>query len=198
MSQGRPPSGARRIGAVSTAITLTLLLAACAPGSDAAAPSNSPSSTASPSAVPTPSSTSYSDSDPSPTSTAGTPVEASCLDLVSLATMYEFDPNFGLSDDYSPAAGTVGATAEAASGIVCGWVQQTSGEVIEITAAQPSTDELARLRAEAGSDEAFATLAGRGVVQVFRGPFWVTASSSYFGSGADADPLVSSALAALD
>lgn len=111
--------------------------------------------------------------------------------------MYEFDPNFGLDDDYSPAVSSPAADVVAASGVSCGWVQQTSGEVIEIAAARPSADALASLRADAGSDRAFSAVDGRGVVQVFSGPYWVVAVSSYFTTADDAALLVDSAVAAV-
>lgn len=111
--------------------------------------------------------------------------------------MYEFDPNFGLLANYSPPAGSFGSTAVANSGIACGWVQQTSGEMIEIAVARPAEAVLAELKAAAGGDGSFSSAGGAGTVQRFTGPYWVSATSTYFFKAGDAQLLVDSALYAL-
>jgi hypothetical protein len=128
---------------------------------------------------------------------AGEPVGLGCLDLVSLDTMYQFNPNFGLLAEYSPPTGSAGGAAEAHGGVACSWVQQTSGETIEIAVARPSKSALADLRAAAGSDESFSSAGGAGQVQSFSGPYWVSATSTYFFEAGDARPLVDSVKAAL-
>lgn len=176
---------------------VALGVSGCTSGDDEATPS--PSTSDSSSESPTPSVSPSTSPEPTAGS-GGTAIGVDCLDLVSLDTMYQFDPNFGLDDSYSPASGTPGATAVADSGIACGWVQQTSGETIEISAAQPSADQLVELMAAAGADvtgAAFSTSGGKGIAQQFAGPYWVTASSSYFTAAADAQPLVDSAVAAV-
>ena len=196
MSHTAPSTVARLVGGFLLAAAVIAPLSACAPEDGDAAPSASPSNSPSASPSGSPSASPEPSVDPSPSS-AATPVGAGCLDLVSLETMYEFDPNFGLDDGYSPPPGSLAARAASASGVACGWVQQTSGETIEIAAARPPADEFASLRADAGSDRSFSVVEGRGVVQVFAGTGWVVASSSYFGSAEDAAPLVDSAIAAL-
>lgn len=181
------------------ALTVTLLLGGCVP-SDDDAPSEEPtaSSTAAPDASESPSAT------PEPTASASakpvTPVGVGCLDLVSLDTMYAFDPNFALVDDYAPAGDSLGARAVEQGGVACRWQQLTNGETIEITAARPTPAALERLRGEAGANgdgEVFASAGGAGAVQVFGPGRWVTATSAYFGSADDARTLVDSAVAAL-
>jgi len=107
--------------------------------------------------------------------------------------MYEFNPNFGLIDD-APAAGSLAATAEENGGVACTWVQATDGSKIVIGVSQPSSTELAQLRA---SGEGFTSAGGVGTVQVFTDRHWIVASSEYFGTAADAQPLTDSVRYAL-
>ena len=124
-----------------------------------------------------------------------------CLDLVSLETMYDFDPNFGLEAPAAPAGGTLAATALSNGGVACSWIQQSSGAKIVISVARPAPSVLATLKADAGASattsETFASSGADGIVQVFPGSFWVTATSPYFESAEGARPLIDSVKAAL-
>ena len=169
-------------------------------------PSASPSTSLSP--QPTRSGSTEPSAAPSAAPSASPPVQsrpavavtAGCLDLVPLQTMYDYDPNFGIVDGYTPPAGSLAATALAELGIVCRWVQQTSGADIVVAASTPSSSayEAARTAAGVGAgDEAFSVDGGVGTLQVFDGTAWIVASSSYFGTADDARPLVDSAASAL-
>lgn len=115
--------------------------------------------------------------------------------------MYDFDPNFGLQQDYSPAAGSPAATSVGSGGVACSWLQQTSGDTIEISVAQPDAAALADLRAAAGADssgtEFFSSTGDVGTIQAFTGPYWVVATSTYFLAVEDARPLLDSVESAL-
>jgi len=131
-----------------------------------------------------------------------------CTTLVSLQTMYDFNPNFSLLGSWSPEAGTPAAEAVAARGTVCRWQNGTSGDVIDISVA--SFDE-GTLEAKAtatsssstnvdsyGSDEAyFSSNGGVGEAVVFHGAYWVVVRSVAFFEAGDAQSIVSSVLAAL-
>jgi len=115
--------------------------------------------------------------------------------------MYQFNPNFSLMPDYAPAAGTPTAVAIANAGLACGWVQQTDGEKIEISVAQPAPSTLAQLRAAASGEvapgEYFNSAGSTGTVQIFTGPYWIVATSAYFGAADEATILTDSVKAAL-
>jgi len=177
-------------------------LSGCTPQpKPSASASSSPrsSSSASPSAdAPSPS--------PSAAAGSGTPVAIACDTLVSRQTMYDFNPNFGLDDAFSPKSGTPAATAKADNGVACNWLNQTSGDTVTIAVAQPAADELAKIAATAaqgtavsglGSSAYFSSANQVGRLDVFDGKYWIVATSVYFSTADDARTLVSSAVAAL-
>lgn len=186
------------LGALGLAVAVSL--AGClSPGGDT--PSSSPS-VPGPSASPTPSA--------SPSETAApeddpTPVSIPCASIISAQAMYDFNPNFGLLDSFSPDAGTLAARAVADQGTACRWVNQTSGDTIDVTISQPGPLAFAAAKSAASSgspvsglgDAAyFSAAGGSGELQAFRGPFWITATSVYFSTGADASDIMKDAVAA--
>ncbi|MEY2848228.1 MAG: hypothetical protein RI885_893 [Actinomycetota bacterium] len=130
-----------------------------------------------------------------------TPIDQTCLELVPLQTMYDFDPNFGLQDPFTPVTGSLGEAAVDAEGVACGWIQQTNGEKLEIDVAAPAATDLAARKSDAGETNdgrSFFTTAGEtGVVQIFEGRYWIVLSSTYFSGPADAAALADSVTAAL-
>ena len=113
---------------------LTILgLAGCAPAatSSTGAPTRCPSavSTAMPTPTPAPSaSATASDID-------GIPMTIGCRDLISDQAIYDYNPNFSLKANYTPAAGSLAAEVARQNGLACAWVNQTSGELIELSVA---------------------------------------------------------------
>ena len=204
---------------VALAATVALGLAGCVPQPGASAspkPSSSSDSSASgPSASPSASTTGSSSATPSSspsTSGAATPTKIPCNTLVSAQVVYDFNPNFGLDSGFSPKSGTAAATAVADKGTACSWLNQTSADTFAIAVARPAAAELASLKTTAatgttvarlGDAAHFSTSGGVGRVDVFRGAYWLVASSVYFGSatdfgaGTDANKLVTAVLGAL-
>ncbi len=160
-------------------------------GSPASSPSVSASATPTASVPPS----------PSASADASTPITQTCVELVPLQTMYDFDPNFGLQDPFTPAAGSLGASAVDADGVACGWLQQTNGELLEIDVSAPPSADLTEAKSGAGETSDgqtyFAVEGAAGVVQVFEGPYRIVLTSSYFSSAADAATLIDSVTAAL-
>lgn len=196
-STAQPPTPLRLFGIAGT-VVLALVMSGCTqPDEDSrsASPSTSVSPSVSPSASIEP------ESSPSAAPAVASPVEKSCLDLVSLQAMYDFDPNFGLQDPFVPAAGSRGAAALGYDGVACSWVQQTSGATLEISVASPPPADLATLMAGAGDTSdgrSYSTADGpTGVVQVFDRTYWIVVSSTYFIGVADAASLADSVTAAL-
>lgn len=187
---------------VSTALTAALLLAGCqSPDPASTTPPASAGDTATPTTEPT-----------EPTETAApsssTPVDIACDALVPAQTMYDYNPNFSLLGSWTPGSGTPAADAAAADGTVCRWQNDTSGEVIDVSVASFDAASLEELANEAytnstmvptyGGDEAyFVVTNGVGEAIVFQNSYWVVVSSPYFLEPGDAEPIVSSVLAAL-
>ncbi|CAN5198443.1 hypothetical protein BH09ACT3_BH09ACT3_09630 [soil metagenome] len=136
----------------------------------------------------------------------GTTLDVSCVELVSAQTVYDFNPNYGLIDGFSPAAGTPQAQAIRDGGVACEWMNQTSGDTIVLGASSPGVTVLADLKESAASGtpvagvgEAayFSSKDGIGRVDAFDAENWVVVSSRAFGAAEDAQTFVVSALKAL-
>lgn len=193
MSSRRTRSGL--IALVPLAIVASVL-------SGCATPDASPTKT--PSATPTSSETSEPSATPTPTPTPTVaPIGFGCDTVLSADDIYAFNPNYGVAPDHSPSTGAI-ADAAALGGVACAWSNQTSGEVIEVAVAKPSSAELtARAQAAAGSSSAapiygtppdvdgyFTVVDGAGEAQVFTKGYWLVARSSAFGEADDAAKIV--------
>jgi len=157
--------------------------------------------TTTPSGIPTGPATAAPDDNPVKTP-VGTSIPLTCEQLVSAQAIYDFNPNFGLLGGFTPAAGSLAATAVAESGLACQWINQTSGETIQIAVADLPSPRISELASTASSDEAIGGVGDRayfanGAAQVFDGSFWVAAESTVFVTWDDAAPLVQAALASL-
>ena len=188
---------------VFAAPVLLVLLAGCLPTPDPSAsgtPSSTPSTTptATASASPTASATPTATPTPEP---GAIPLSIACGDLVNAQVFYDYNPNFSLLDSYTPDAGTAAASAVAAQGVACRWVNNSSGETIDISAARLPEPRLSEAKAAAGASvddfEVEGYFSG-GVAQAFNGEVWVAAASASFGSAPDAAPLVNAAISAVD
>ena len=151
---------------------------------------------------------------PSPTASAaptdavdGTPMTITCDQLVSAQAMYDYNSNFTPKPGYSPAAGSLAAEVARQHGLTCGWVNQTSGEVIEIAVANLPEAHLTDLKNTLVTTshsvptydvEGYFILNGStGEAQAFSDPYWIVATSTAFFEPGDAEPLVKAAIAAL-
>ena len=169
-----------------------LVLTGCSTGdeptpTDSAAATSGASADPSASAEPTPSST------PTPEAT-GSPIAQTCGDLLTLQDVYDFNPNYGTAAGYAPSADSLAETAASYNGLTCGWSNQTSGELIEVSVVAPNAVLMTTLKQQADADsqavptygtpptvDGFFTYAGSsGQAQVFTGTHWVTISSPAF------------------
>lgn len=190
---------ALRTTTVVVALAGALTLAGCAP---TASPSASPSSSASgggssstPSVTPT----------PTPTEPP-TPVTIACDQLVTPDQVYAFNPNFGTDPGYAPKDGSLEKKVADWQGVACAWLNQTSGDVIQIAVAQPPASQLDALKNAAITDaqpvptygappvEGYFKTGDVGQVQIFRGGYWIVAESTAFFEPGDAAPLMESVL----
>jgi hypothetical protein len=179
-----------------TAAILIGLLTGCVPTATAEPsppPSDAPST---PSAEPSDATT--------PTSV---PIDVDCDTLVSPDAMYAFNPNFGLLDDWQPEDGSAAADAVALDGVACQWLNQTSGDTIDLSVASLDADALETLKNEAveqstmvptyGEEAYFEVADGVGTAIVFDRSYWLVVSSDYFLEPGDATEIVEAALSAL-
>jgi hypothetical protein len=195
--------------AITVGTTTVLGLAGCAPLSAAPArpsPSESPSASG-PAPVTESSSSATPVASATPTPPAvSTPTRIACDTLISRQVVYNFNPNFGLQNGYTPAAGSAAASAVADGGTACNWLDQTSGDTFSVAVARPAPPQLAAIRATAsagkpgtglGDASYFSSAANVGRIDVFSGAYWLVATSVYFGSASNASTLVTAALGAL-
>ena len=150
---------------------------------------------------------------PEPTETAEPPVPFAieCDQLVTADQLYAFNPNFGTDPGYEPSAAAVVTVVEKDGGTACGYLNQTSGELIEIAVATPTEAAGETRRNDAAMTSKpvptygtppdiegyFNQAGGAGEAQVFHGPYWIVIDSPALFEPGDAQQLVSSVLANL-
>jgi hypothetical protein len=197
---------ARRAIAAIVAVAGLLSVAACT-SNPVQAPAVKPSRTATtapvvaPSEGPTPT--------PSPTATGPTtiPVTQTCDELVSLQTLYDYNPNWAPVPDYAPAPGSDGALIQSYSGVACGWMNLSSNATMEIAVAHLSPADIDKLANNLvlttpsvptyGGVDYFQSKNGTGTANVFSGDYWIVARSVDFFEPGDPAKLIESVKAAL-
>jgi hypothetical protein len=135
------------------------------------------------------------------------PVDISCDDLVDPQAVYDFDPNYGLLDSWTPTGGSAAAEAVAADGIACRWVRESGGGTIDLSVARLDQEDIDAKKNAAFAesqmvptygDEAYFEVEGDvGTAIVFQGPYWLVISSVSFAEPGEPTPIIESALAAL-
>ena len=198
---------ARRVrsgAALATGALALIVLAGCAPSAEPApSASATADATAAPAASTEPTST--------PAEDPATAVGLGCDEVLTPDDVYAFNPNFGAAPDYKPADGSAASVAVSQKGVACSWLNQTSGDVIEISIAQPNDSTLTDLKNQAVSASTpvptygtgvdvegyFTATGGKGEAQFFTGKYWVVASSVEFGEPGDAEPLIAAAVSHL-
>ena len=181
---------------------LLLLLAGCVPTADPAPTSSPIAEPTGPAVTKTPTPAPSVAPDP-----AAIPFDIDCSDLVTAQQIYDYNPNFSLVNDFTPDAGTTAAAAVAAKGTACRWVNQTSGETIDISVAELNEKTLATAKSDAeassdssgawGSGSYFGVSGGVGTAEAFSGAYWITASSAAFLEPADVGSLIDAAVGAV-
>ncbi|KRC58494.1 hypothetical protein ASE14_18085 [Agromyces sp. Root81] len=193
LSRTRPAAAAALIAAASV-----MLLSGCT--GETSAPEKT---TAPPKASETPGAS----AEPTATAEPPVPFAIECDALLTPDQLYAFNPNFGTAPDFQPKGGDIVAVVDEA-GTACGWLNQTSGEIIEIAVATPpAATLLAHQNAAAmGSTPVptygtppevegyFSQANGTGEAQVFSGPYWIVIESSALFEPGDAGQLVADVL----
>ncbi|HEY6799331.1 MAG TPA: iron ABC transporter ATP-binding protein [Agromyces sp.] len=149
-------------------------------------------------------------SPPEPTETAEPPIpfEISCDALITAEQLYAFNPNFGVDPGYEPSSAAVVTLVEEDAGTACGYLNQTSGEIIEVAVATP-TEQAVETRKNTAAltskpvptygtppeiEGYFLQAGGTGEAQVFHGPYWIVIDSPALFEPGDAQQLVASVL----
>lgn len=198
-------TAARAAAAVTAILACTLAMTACAGPSKSAGGSSSPSASANAGGTKAPTPT------PTPTPTdPPTPVTLTCDQIVTPDQAYAYNPNFGTDPGYQPKDGSLEKQIADWKGVTCAWLNQTSGDVIEIAVAQPPASALEGLKNAAVTAatpvptygvppevEGYFKQGTPGQVQVFRGAYWIVSDSAAFFEPGDAAPLMESVLANL-
>lgn len=188
----------RTLGLLVVAAVLVTAVVGCAP--ERGPLGEKPTSTDGQTATPT----------PSVTPTLGPddiPLRLSCTEVVSDEVIYEWGSgNWGADPDYAVPRGSSAAEIVEHGGTACGWVNLTSGEKLSVAVGEFAPEVLEPLRAERaakaepvsafGVDGYFAVTAGTGQADAFTGPYWISASSTYFAATEDALSIVQAALEA--
>jgi hypothetical protein len=177
---------------IATGLAVALTLAGCVqPGATTTTASPKPTATSTSTSTPT--------SQPTPTPTAAPTNRGfveNCGILLTPNQLYAYNPNFVVDPSYTPKAGTLAAAVKAQLGQTCGWINESSGEVLEVAVAAPTPSNLAAAKAAASSGAAisaygergyFGVKGGIGSAQIFMGSLWLVVSSPDFVSASDAD-----------
>ena len=81
-----------------------------------------------------------------------TPVGLTCDQVVTADQLYAYNPNFGADPNYAPKDGSLEKKIVDWKGVSCGWLNQTSNEVIQIAVAKPPVDVMESLKNAAITD----------------------------------------------
>jgi hypothetical protein len=180
-----------RLAVVATAVALAVGLTGCIQ-STTALPGTTASATATRSASPS----SSASETPSPTPSSGAPTFVeNCSILLTPDQVYAFNPNFVADPSYKPKAGSIPAKIAANGGQTCGWLNESSGSLLEVAIATPTATALNAAKTAAsggtpidanGKPGYFAVVNGVGSAQFFFGSFWLDVASGDFTAVADA------------
>ncbi|GAA4180641.1 iron ABC transporter ATP-binding protein [Gryllotalpicola koreensis] len=191
MPSARP--ALRLTTALAAAAVTATLLAGCAPASSTTKDTSKPGSSSS--AAPTDTDTSAASPTPTPTPTP-TPVTLQQGQIWTAQQVYDFNPNFSPDPNYKLADGSAAAKLVQLSGVSFGWVNQTSGDTIEVAVAHPSAENVDQFSgavassgaqqvpidgAPAGTVSYFTVADGVGTLQIFTdNGYWVVVDSKTF------------------
>jgi hypothetical protein len=183
-----------RVAVAATAVGIAVCLTGCIQ-STTARPGIAPTAT--------PSSSASAQASPSPTASAPKFAE-DCNILLTPAQVYAYNPNFVADTSYKPKAGAIPATIAANNGQACGWLDETSGSVLEVAIAAPLPSDLAAAKTAAaggtpitsgGEQGYFAVHNGIGSAQFFFGSLWLDVSSPDFAVVTDAQAIYPTVIA---
>ncbi|WP_022881677.1 hypothetical protein [Gryllotalpicola ginsengisoli] len=208
MSTDRP--SARLFSALAVGALAVTALAGCSMfgGSSATHPSSTSSATSSGDAAggsdgsgdSSASASATASASPTPTPTP-TPVTLTQEQVWTSQQVYDFNPNFSPSPSYQVSSGSAADKLVKLSGVSYGWVNESSGNIIEIAVAKPAAETFDQYsgqvaqsaqvvpidNAPAGTVGYFSTSGDVGTLQVFtNNGYWIVIDSKEFIEPGDA------------
>jgi hypothetical protein len=193
--------------ALSGAALALIALAGCAPAGDSA---SSATPTPSVSATPTPTASATSTAEPTESAppapvAEGTAVDKTCDSILTADDVYALNPNYSVDPGYAPSSDTA-VTATTYNGVSCGWINQSSGEVIEVSLALPNETLTNALKDAALANGDIVPTYGTApevegyfsqsasTAQVFTNGYWVAVASPGMVEPGDAERIVGTVL----
>lgn len=194
----------KRLSSYAAIVTSALLLTACAMQPEA-------SKTQEKTSTPTSSATETT-AGPTPLAISPTlkssPVSFNCEQLIPLQTLYDFNPNFALDASKSPADGSPEKQIQDLRGLVCAYVNLSSGDEVQVAVAQldaagikevttklEKNDTASTVFSQSAPNKAFFSVTnGVGVAQIVTNKYWIVCSSSSLSTAEDISPLVNAAI----
>ena len=180
-----------RIGLIAVSLAVTVGLAGClqlGPSPATSSPAPTTSATPTPSASPTPT--------VAPTNQA---FVENCGILITPDQLYAYNPNYVVDPNYAPKPGSIAAAVKAQLGQTCGWIDESSGDILEVAVAAPTASAFATAKSAAsggtpisayGEQGYFGVQDGIGSAQIFMGRLWLTVSSPGFSTPDDANAIL--------
>jgi hypothetical protein len=197
-----------RTGLALTGAALAIIaLAGCAPESGAQpTASAAPTATAAPSATATATATAEPSSAPTPPpAPEGAAIDKACDQVLTADDVYALNPNLGEDPGYS-ATSDAAVTATTYNGVSCGWLNQSSGAVLEVSIAMPnealantlkdtalSTGEIVPTYGSPPNVEGYFS-ADTTTAQVFTRGYWVSFTDPSMTEPGDAEPVLNTVL----
>lgn len=143
----------------------------------------------------------------SPTLKSST-VPLSCEQVVPLETLYSFNPNYALDLSQSPRPDTPAKQIQDLRGVVCTYVNLTTGEIVQIAVAQLDPAGIKEIdkklqatstpthafTSEVPSTSYFSVENGTGISQVLTDKYWIVCTSQALGTPEDMAPLMDAAI----
>lgn len=189
-------------GGMSLAIVMGLGLSGCASESEQTS-TPKPSLTASQNTT----STKPSTTSPTPTATSfslkSEPTDKSCDSILTLQSLYDFDPNLGTNPNTPGTLGRVGGQQMQLGGVSCTVINLSTQEETQVVVVKLDKESAAFQAAQMSAPPAgftayqvannvpgiFSSASGIGTAEFMSGPYWVSLASPTFTGGVDASPL---------
>lgn len=186
---------------VSLAILVTSTLTGCAhEQQDSSSSTAAKTSTAS--QKPTKSSLATASASPVPFALKAEPTDKTCESILSLQSLYDFDPNLALTPGGTPAGGSLAQSQTQLGGITCTLTNLSSQQEVLVTLVkldQASADhQKAEIATATGNNSyqvakdipgSFQDAGGIGTAQFMSGKYWISLTSSSYKIGVEASPL---------
>lgn len=189
----------------SAGLILAVILSISGCSGEPSKPSNT--TPASQKSSPASTNTSAASSTPTPTNSAFTlkaeSMDKSCEQVLSLQSLYDFDPNLALTPEVKASMGTIGTQQESLGAVSCLLTNLSSQENIQVVVSKldaASTQHQSEVIATpttgaqsyqvaSGVPGLFIQTDGVGTAQFMSGNYWVSLTSKTFTSGVQASPL---------